>query len=63
MLSDAESFTPPGTKVHSYTRRSPSATGKGKGIAPPQPDDEDAVEYEVYHVRIHSALLFWAMSD
>lgn len=48
-------FKPLGDKIHSYQRISPSAHGKGKGVASEtdlDPGSEDVVEYEVYHVSI-----------
>ena len=44
-------FRPFGEKIYSYQR---SACGKGKAVAPAtnlDPESEDVVEYEVYHVR------------
>ena len=44
-----------GNKIHSYQRVSPSAQGKGKGVASAtdlDPEREDVIEYEVYHVGI-----------
>jgi histone acetyltransferase 1 len=49
------SFKPLGEKVYSYKRASPSAKGKGKGVALPEnldPDGENTIEYEVYRVRL-----------
>jgi len=57
---DAMQFRPLGTKIHSYQRVSPSAQGKGKGVAYTtnlDPESEDVIEYEVYHV---SVFLPWA---
>lgn len=51
------SFRPPGEKIYSYKRTSPSAKGKGKGVALPEnldPDSEDIIEYEVYRVSCYS---------
>lgn len=47
---DSITFKPHGDLIHSYTRPSPAATGKGKGVANLSPESEDAVVYEVYHV-------------
>ncbi|KAH6918972.1 histone acetyltransferase type B catalytic subunit [Coprinopsis sp. MPI-PUGE-AT-0042] len=52
VAEDATSFNPLGERIYSYNRPSPSAKGKGKGIASTQaldPTSEDTVEYEVYH--------------
>ncbi|THV07996.1 histone acetyltransferase type B catalytic subunit [Dendrothele bispora CBS 962.96] len=49
---DATTFKPPGEKMYSYTRRSPAAKGKGKGITPAadlDPESEDTLVFEVYH--------------
>ena len=54
---DAMEFRPLGNKVHSYQRISPSAHGKGKNVASAtglDPESEDVVEYEVYHVSFFS---------
>ena len=52
VAEDALSFKPPGDLIYSYTRASPAAAGKGKGVAAtPDPESEDAVVFEVYHVR------------
>lgn len=48
---DATTFKPHGDLIHTYTRPSLSASGKGKSIAPLSPEHKDAVVYEVYHVR------------
>lgn len=48
-------FRPLGELIHSYKRISPSAHGKGKGVAfatDLDPESEDVIEYEVYHVSI-----------
>jgi hypothetical protein len=48
-------FRPLGNRIHSYLRVSPSAQGKGKGVAAPadlDPESEDVIEYEVYHVSV-----------
>jgi histone acetyltransferase 1 len=50
---DATGFRPLGNKIYSYQRVSPSAQGKGKGVASAtdlDPESEDVTEYEVYHV-------------
>ncbi|KAG7086509.1 hypothetical protein E1B28_002462 [Marasmius oreades] len=51
---DALNFRPLGQLIHSYTRPSPKFKGKGK-LAPTNvvldPENEDAVVYEVYHTR------------
>lgn len=49
---DSTAFKPHGDLIYSYTRLSPAAGGKGKGTAPPDPESEDAVVFEVYHVCI-----------
>jgi len=52
---DAAEFKPLGNKIHSYQRVSPSSQGKGKGVASAgnlDPEREDVIEYEVYHVSI-----------
>lgn len=52
---DAVSFKPAGQMVYSYTQPSPSSVAKGKGKssadAPLDPESEDAIVFEVYHVR------------
>lgn len=53
---DATGFNPVGNRIHSYKRVSPSARGKGKGVASAtdlDPESEDIIEYEVYHVSIY----------
>jgi Histone acetyl transferase HAT1 N-terminus len=50
---DSTSFKPLGENIYSYTRQSPSAPSKGKGIATAEslnPTSEDVIEYEVYRV-------------
>lgn len=51
---DAASFTPLGTKIHSYSRR---LGGKGKGHAglagEVESSVDETVEFEVYHVRLY----------
>ncbi|KAF7970666.1 hypothetical protein HWV62_23316 [Athelia sp. TMB] len=47
--ADATNFKPYGELIHTYTRPSPSATGKGKSVGPLSPESEDAVVFEVYH--------------
>jgi len=54
---DATTFKPHGDLIHTYTRSSPSASGKGKSIAPLGPEHKDAVVYEVYHVRFLQSCL------
>jgi len=52
---DATDFKPIGDRIYSYQRLSPSSQGKGKGVASAtdlDPESEDVVEYEVYHVSI-----------
>lgn len=50
---DAASFTPLGTKIHSYSRR---LGGKGKGhadlVREADTSVDETVEFEVYHVRL-----------
>jgi hypothetical protein len=53
---DATTFRPTGQMIYTYTRPTPhsSANSKGKGVAQPQtldPESQDAVVFEVYHVR------------
>ncbi|KAK7049414.1 histone acetyltransferase 1 [Paramarasmius palmivorus] len=51
---DAFEFKPMGQMISSYTRPSPRSKGKGKAVSSAVPLDsesEDAVVYEVYHVR------------
>lgn len=53
---DATEFKPLGNKIYSYQRLSPSSQGKGKGIASTtdlDPEREDVIEYEVYHVSTY----------
>lgn len=50
---EATEFKPLGDKIYSYQRVSPSARGKGKAVASTidlDPESDDVVEYEVYHV-------------
>jgi hypothetical protein len=52
---EAIEFKPLGDKIYSYQRVSPSSRGKGKGVASESdldPQSEDVIEYEVYHVSI-----------
>ena len=52
---EATEFKPLGIRIYSYQRISPSSRGKGKGLASVtdlDPENEDVVEYEVYHVCI-----------
>lgn len=49
---DALNFKPFGKKIYSYTRAATTLT-KGKNVAIPQvlnPEDEETVDFEVYHV-------------
>lgn len=58
---DATEFKPLGEKIHSYQRVSPSAQGKGKGVASAtdlDPEREDVIEYEVYHVSNSGGIRF-----
>jgi hypothetical protein len=55
---DATAFKPHGDLIYTYTRPSPSASGKGKSIAPLSPENSDAVVYEVYHVRLQQFYFF-----
>ena len=51
---DAINFKPVGEKIHSYTRAA-TTLPKGKNVAIPQilsPEDEEIVDFEVYHVSI-----------
>jgi len=51
---DATTFKPMGEKMYSYTRRSPAAKDKGKGVISAvdlDPESEDTLVFEVYHVR------------
>lgn len=58
---DALSFKPPGERIHTYTRPSPTAVGKGKGKdTASDPDSADVVEFEVYHVSTVSSR-HWSM--
>lgn len=50
---DATTFKPLGDLIYSYTRPAPGVSGKGKGVVRSEaldPDGEDAVGFEVYHV-------------
>jgi len=47
--SDATSFKPMGTKVHSYTQPFCSPTGQGNVGASISAATDDVIEYEVYH--------------
>lgn len=52
---DATTFKPSGQLIYSYTRPSTVHSGKGKSAANIQnldPESEDAVVFEVYHVSI-----------
>lgn len=53
--ADTERFKPCGEKIASHTRAASTAKGKGKAngaeSAAPAEDDDDAVVFEVYHVR------------
>ncbi|KAI4524036.1 acyl-CoA N-acyltransferase, partial [Schizophyllum commune Loenen D] len=47
---DALAFKPLGERIHTYTRPSPTAVGKGKGKdTASDPDSAEVVEFEVYH--------------
>lgn len=46
---DATTFRPTGQLIHTYTR--PVSDSKGKGVATLDPESDDAVVFEVYHVR------------
>jgi histone acetyltransferase 1 len=46
---DANEFKPFGELIHSYTRPSPLSAGKGKGVAPIDPQSDDAIVFEVYY--------------
>jgi histone acetyltransferase 1 len=64
---DATSFRPTGQMIYTYTRPAPhsEASKKGKGVAPPtlDPESEDAVVFEVYHVsRIYGIVLLLTVS-
>lgn len=50
---EAENFKPMGQLIASYTRPAPNAStkGKGKSTAAADPQAQDVIEYEVYHVR------------
>lgn len=60
---DATNFKPHGDLIDTYTRPSPSASGKGKSIAPLSPEHKDAVVYEVYHVRFLQSCLNDCMTN
>ncbi|KAF9072894.1 histone acetyltransferase type B catalytic subunit [Rhodocollybia butyracea] len=49
-VEDASSFKPLGEMIYSYTRS--ASKGKGKNVVPLNPDDEDAIVYEVYHCTL-----------
>ncbi|KAI0956699.1 hypothetical protein AcW1_005314 [Taiwanofungus camphoratus] len=52
--ADALTFTPLGTRIFAYTRPASTLSRKGKHVAIPQvlsPEDEETVDFEVYHVR------------
>jgi histone acetyltransferase 1 len=49
---DATAFKPLGDLIYSYARPSPGAVGKVKGASVVNLDSEDAVVFEVYHVRL-----------
>ncbi|KAJ6546965.1 acyl-CoA N-acyltransferase [Mycena capillaripes] len=56
---DATTFRPTGQMIYTYTRPAPhsSVISKGKGVAQPQtldPESEDAVVFEVYHITWNS---------
>ncbi|KAJ3776136.1 acyl-CoA N-acyltransferase [Lentinula raphanica] len=46
---DATSFKPSGEMIYSYTRSTTKGKGKSLGTEQLDPEDEDAVVYEVYH--------------
>lgn len=48
--SDAISFKPMGTKIHSYARPSPSSLSSGGASGSTLSSTDDVIEYEVYHV-------------
>lgn len=60
--SDASSFRPSGQLIHSYTRLAPSSTSKGKrkrsGNQVIDPDSEEAIEFEAYHVCNFSPIIW-----
>jgi histone acetyltransferase 1 len=68
---DATTFKPSGQLIYSYTRPSPVQNGKGKGKGAVQiqnlnPESEDAVVFEVYHVSVNFLLtgeLFTSIQD
>lgn len=50
---DAISFKPYGKKIYSYSRPANTLSSKGKNVSIAQvlnPEDEETVEFEVYHV-------------
>lgn len=53
---DATSFRPSGSLVHSYSRSARKMSNSRKHASHPQsvytPDEEEIVEFEVYHVRV-----------
>lgn len=54
---DATHFKPYGEKIYSYTRAG-TTLPKGKNVSIPQvlgPDDEETVDFEVYHVSARSS--------
>jgi hypothetical protein len=52
--ADALSFKPLGTKIHSYTRPTRGPRSSVGGASSSAPSAEDVIEYEVYHVCVHS---------
>jgi histone acetyltransferase 1 len=58
---DALSFKPPGQRIYSYTRQSPTVIGKGKGVhsLALDPESEDSVVFEAYHVRDRFAICYF----
>ena len=58
---DATNFKPFGEKIYSYTRAATTLT-KGKNVAIPQvlsPEDQETVDFEVYHVSTITPLCLW----
>lgn len=65
---DATTFRPTGQMIYTYTRPAPHSSAsksKGKSVAQPQtldPESEDAVVFEVYHVGCPSHLFIYFLS-